>query len=125
MHGIQQRVRLVRNRQQWQWFWQCASWGLLLGGIAATAVAALMVTETVGPSGWLAVAALLIAGPIAGLLAAAVWKRRLHSAAVQIDRTCGLKDRVATAWTFLGFGHLSPVQQLQVEDAEARSSSVE
>ena len=125
MHGIQQRVRLVRSRQQWQWLWQCASWGLLLGGIAATAVAALMVTESIGPRGWWAVAALLAAGPIAGIIAADVFTRPLHSAAVQIDRNCGLKDRVATAWTFLNRGHLTPVQQLQVEDAEQRSSAVD
>ncbi|MBL8848663.1 MAG: hypothetical protein JNG89_03225 [Planctomycetaceae bacterium] len=125
MHGIQQRVRVVRSRQQWQWLWQCASWGLLLGGVAATAVAAMMVTETIGPRGWFAVAALLAVGPIAGLFAAVLWTRPLRSAAVQIDRSCGLKDRVATAWTFLSRPHLSSIQQLQIEDAEARSAAVD
>src|SRR5689334_16900521 len=104
MHGIQQRVSNVRNRQQWQWLWQCASWGLLLGGLVATVIATLMVNETITRAGWYAVAAALLAGPIVGLLGAAFWRRPMHSAAVQIDRTAGLKDRVATAWSFLSRG---------------------
>ena len=125
MHGIQQRVRVVGVRQQWQWVWQCASWGLMLGGVAATAVAAMMVTEAVGPRGWFAGMTLLINGPLLGALAAVVWRRRLHGAAVQIDRSCELKDRVSTAWTFMSLARLSPVQQLQVEDAEAHSAGVD
>jgi len=125
MHGIQQRVTNVRNRQQWQWLWQCASWGLLIGGLIATAIAALMVNETVSSQGWIAVAAALVAGPIAGVIAAVLWRRPLHSAAVHIDRTAGLKDRVATAWSFLSRGELTPVQQLQIEDAEQHSAAVD
>lgn len=124
MHGIQQRVRGVRNRQQWQWLWQCASWGLVAGGLAGTAISALMVNEAIGPRGWLGVTAALLAGPMAGLVLALVWNRPLHSAAVQIDRTCGLKDRVATAWSFLGVTERSPVQDLQIADAEQHSAAV-
>lgn len=125
MHGIQQRVQVVRIRQQRQWVWQCVSWGLLLGGLVATAIAAMMVAETIGPGGWFAVIASLVAGPLAGCLAAAVLRRPLHGAAVHIDRSCELKDRVATAWSFLNLSRLSPVQQLQVDDAEAHSSAVD
>lgn len=125
MHGIQQRVRRVRNRQQWQWLWHCASWGLLAGGLAGTVIAGLMVQETVGPRGWLGVAAALVSGPFAGLAIAAVWRRPLYGAASQIDRTCGLKDRVATAWTFLSAAALTPLQELQIADADAHSAHVQ
>lgn len=125
MHGIQQRVANVRNRQQWQWLWQCVSWGLLTGGLIATVIAALMVNESITAQGWWAVGAALVAGPVCGLIAAMSWRRPLHSAAIQIDRTAGLKDRVATAWAFLGRGDLSPVQELQIADAEQHSAGVD
>jgi hypothetical protein len=125
MHCIQQRVTNVRNRQQWQWLWLCASWGLLLGGLVATAIGTLMVKETVSRQGWYGVAAALIAGPIAGAIGAVLFRRPLHRAAVQIDRSAVLKDRVATAWSFLSRGDLSPVQQLQVDDAEQHSAAID
>ena len=39
MKSIMQRVMDVQIRQQRQWLWQCASAGLLAGGVAGTFIA--------------------------------------------------------------------------------------
>lgn len=125
MHGVRQRITVVRQRQQRQWAWQCVSWGLLAGALAGTLIAGLMLTERIGPSAWRWMAASLIADPLLGVLAAIVVRRPLRLAAVEIERTYRLKDRIVTAWAFLSRQGLSALQQLQVACADAHAAHID
>lgn len=118
------KVRRVRNRQQLDWLWRSASFGLLSGGIAACILALLQrLQPSLFPWTWVLYSSLIGLG--VGALVAFIRFRSLQGAASDIDRSCELKDRVVTALDFqrreLSGQSLSPAQQLQVADAEAHA----
>jgi len=94
-------VRTVRKRQQLAWLWQVASLGLLAGGVVACGLAiGKRIQGDLFPWTWVAYSSLI--GLTAGGLVALIRFRSLHAAASEIDRACGLKDRVVTALDFQG-----------------------
>jgi hypothetical protein len=120
-------VRRVRNRQQLVWLWQAVSVGLLVGGSVACILAiAIRLQADLLPWTWVATSSLV--GLAAGVIVSLIRYRSLHAAASEIDRACGLKDRMVTALDFQGrsrSGHpLSPVQELQLQDAEEHVRSI-
>jgi hypothetical protein len=128
MGELASKVRSVRNRQQFTWLWQAASMGLLAGGAVACALAIVQrIQPGVFPWTWILSSSLI--GLAVGTLVALIRFRSLHSAAREIDRSCGLKDRVVTALDFQSRSRvgqmLSPVQQLQLQDAENHARSID
>ena len=124
MKRIHDNVKAVHLRRQRQWIWQCLSSGLVVGGFVGClfGVARLASAGSL-PLGW--IAASLLVGPMLGLAYAFLRPRRIHDAAFEIDHCCGLKDRVATALSFMDQNADSPIHQLQIKDAEERVASVE
>ncbi len=125
MNEIRQCVHAVRARQQRQWMWRCVSGGLLAGGVAGCVLGLMRLMEWGGLS-WASVTASLLMGPALGWLFSFARKRPEREAAVAIDRTYGLKDRVATALGFLAKARLPAVwRELQIDDARQHVASVE
>jgi hypothetical protein len=117
MNVIQERVQRVRNRQQWQWTWNCFSWGLVVGGIVGC-LAGILRLALSGALEWTWIAGAVLTGPMLGAMWAMVRPRQLFAAAKSIDEQSGLKDRAATALLFLNRpGTVTPIQELQVADA--------
>ncbi len=125
MPGIRQRIASVRLRQQGQWTGQCVAYGLLAGGLLASAFAGAILLGAVDRAASAAVVVTLAGGPVLGLILSLVLPRPLRGAAVEIDRQCGLKDRAATAWAFLNRKDLSPLQELQLADAEKHLAGID
>jgi hypothetical protein len=125
MQSIRDRVQAVQSRQQRQWTWHCLSWGLVAGGVAGCLAGGLSWgAGSFLPWGW--IVGIVLVGPVGGLLFALLRPCAEREAAVAIDRSCGLKDRVATALGFLARGRdQSPVQQLQLADAEHHVAAVD
>ena len=123
MRKLPECVNDVRARQQRQWLWICFSRGLVFGA-AAGCLAGVYRLATTGslPLYWIVVS--LIVGPLLGVLYAGLKPRRLNEAAVAIDRSYSLKDRVATALRFLERGNKSALCELQISDAESHVSKV-
>ena len=119
MQRLHENISAVHQRQQRQWMWHCLSSGLLIGGVAGCvlAVSRFVVADPISIS-W--IVAGLIVGPGLGLIYAMIKPRRIQAAAVEIDRQCGLKDRVASAMDFVGKQADSPIHQLQIDDAKDR-----
>jgi hypothetical protein len=128
MGELASKVRHVRHRQQIAWLWQSASWGLLAGGAVACALAILQRIQS-DPFPWTWVAASSVLGLGVGTLVPLIRFRSLHAAARDIDRACGLKDRMVTALDFQSRSRsgqtLSPVQELQLQDAEDHARSID
>jgi hypothetical protein len=125
MELIRARVDAVRGRHQRQWMWQCASWGLVIGGLAGclAGIARGLAGDSVP---WFSIAIAVSIGPLVGLLVAILRPRPLREAAVAIDRRCGLKDRVATALGFISESHSgSPIRELQISDAASHVSRID
>ncbi len=74
---------------------------------------------------WQWIVGVLVAGPIIGWLIASLKPYKLRDAAIAIDRTFMLKDRTQTALNFTNLGELTPLQQLQVSDAEEHVSAID
>lgn len=125
MNIIAQRVRDVQIRQQRQWLWQCASEGLLAGGVTGTFIALIRIfTDGAFSSLW--VVATVMAPVFFAGVAAVVNSRSLLLAARTIDSQCGLKDRTETAMQFLGpVATKSPLQRIQIQDASDHLQSVD
>ena len=119
MNAIRHRVSAVRFRQQWQWTWQCAAWGLCASSVLACLVLLVVLMQSGTSPGWGFFAAILVTGPVLGAFAAFVLYRPMQAAAADIDRICGLKDRVTTACAFLTRSDLTPLQELQLADTES------
>lgn len=122
--GIREFVYAVQARQQRQWIWQCLSLGLVGGGFVGCVLATIRLAIS-GTLPWTWIVGSLIAGPVIGLLVALLRPSGQRDAAVAIDRSSGLKDRVATALNFIEGKENSPIHQLQISDARARVASVD
>ncbi len=125
MKSIMQRVMDVQIRQQRQWLWQCASAGLLAGGVAGTFIALIRIfTDEAFSFIW--VVAAVIAPVFVAAGAAVVNSCSMLRAARTIDSQCGLKDRIETALQFLGTtAGNSPLQRIQIQDASDHLQSVD
>jgi hypothetical protein len=122
-HKFEQQLQAVRQRQQQQWLWQCASIGLLCGGFAGSMLAVLRIaTHGAFSWGWMILAIALPAVVAVGF--AFLRSPTLMTAAKFIDNACHLKDRVQTALQFLNTPGDDAVRRLQIEDAAAHLSSV-
>lgn len=125
MEVIRSRVDAVRVRQQKQWMWRCLSWGLVIGGLAGCLLAMmrLLASEVIT---WVPILAVMTLGPAVGLLIAALWPSRQRDAAITIDRSCGLKDRVATALGFMTEARAgAPIRELQIADAASHAARID
>ncbi len=123
MQRIHESVKEVHYRRQRQWMWQ----GVSLGLVVSSVVACLMGVARLASEGSFSISWILgslAAGPIIGLVYSMIRPCRLHQAAVAIDQSCGLKDRVGTAVDFLNQKSDSPIHQLQIDDAEERVASI-
>src|SRR5262245_46606015 len=98
---IEMRLDPVRRRQQQLRALTCAAIGLF-----ASAVALVICVLVRWLAGWQLPApltlTLAVAGPAAGYLVGALWRRDWHDAAVAVDQHYGFKDRILTALDFLG-----------------------
>ncbi len=125
MATIHERVQLVRDRLQTQWTWECVSLGMIVGGLAGCCIGVARYAMS-GSLSWVWVGVSLLAGPAAGVLFALIQARSIRSAAVAIDRSCGLKDRTETSLRFLASPtDDSPVRRLQIADTERHLSKVD
>jgi hypothetical protein len=114
----------VRRRQQWLFAWRAAVLGLLAGSVACLGVLlARWLTDRAELFPWAGAA--LLAGPVVGFVAGFLWKIHWHAAAVAVDSTYQLKDRTATALTFVTLPSTTPIHELQVRDAVQHLASVE
>ncbi len=119
---IQECVQVVRSRQQRQWIWQCLSWGLVGGGLLGCLFAAL---NFFAGTPWMWAIGSLYVAPLVGLAISFLFPRRMHDAAVTIDRTQGLKDGMASAMQFIKSQDKSAIRELQIEDTGRRVSTVD
>ena len=123
MQQIRERVREVHSRRQRQWAWQCVSRGLVASSIIGCLASIARLTSE-GSFSIFWILGVVAAGPIIGLIYSLVRPCRLHEAAVAIDQSCGLKDRVGTAVDFLNQKADSPIHQLQIEDTQQQIASI-
>jgi hypothetical protein len=125
MDLIRARVDAVRNRHQRQWMWQCSSWGLVVGGFAGCLLGFWRGWSD-GSIPWLPILLTVLGGPVLGLLFSVLRPRALREAAVSIDRSCGLKDRVTTALGFIAEDQSgTPIRKLQIEDAASHIADID
>ena len=123
MKRIRESVKAVHQRRQRQWMWQCLSWGLVASGVIGCFIGiARFAYEGSFPILW--IVGSVAAGPIVGLLYSMIRPCRIEQAAVEIDQSCKLKDRVGTSIDFLNKNAGSPIHQLQIEDTESRIASI-
>lgn len=128
MTSLVTKVRNVRSRQQWVWLWHSSSLGLFVGGLAACSMAFVKRLEPELFS-WTWVACATLMATAIGAIVALIRFKSLHGAARDIDKDCELKDRVVTSLDFqrsVQHGkELTPVQKLQLEDAEAHAANID
>ena len=125
MNEIRECVSVVRQRQQRQWMWHCASAGLVISGLAACLLAGARSLHWPDIS-WAHVVGVLIVGPALGAIYSGIRSRRGRDAAAAIDQSYDLKDRATTALGFLERSAAPTVwQELQIEDARQHLASVE
>ncbi len=125
----------VRRRQRWLLVLRTTAWGLLAGSVAGLLLG-LSRWASDWASGWLlpgpipglAIASVIAAGPVLGFLIGLAWRRlgdrSWRHAALAVDQHYHLKDRAATALTFLNKPSAGVLHQLQVEDAARHLSRV-
>lgn len=124
MNSVQQRVQAVQVRQQRQWLWECASTGVLAGGIAGCLMAMARLLSQ-GAFSWIWVVLAVTIPAITGVVVALVRSRSMLCAARLIDTQCNLKDRTQTALQFLHASNSDPLRRLQIEDAESHLMAVD
>lgn len=122
-HRFEQQLKAVRQRQQQQWLWQCASTGLLCGAVAGCMLAILRIA-THGAFSWVWMIPAISLPAIAAVGFAFLRSPSLMTAAKFIDHTCHLKDRIQTALQFLNTPGDDAVRRLQIDDAARHLSSV-
>ena len=124
MNPVRKVVVDVQTRQQIQLSWDCASLGLICGGLLGIGLAVSNLFAWTSVPSVLIVASVFL-GPLLGFTFAWLRSPNLAAAASTIDRKCDLKDRTATALGFLELGdRCTPLQRLQVTDAELHIKGV-
>lgn len=114
----------VRRRQRWQFALQVGVYGL--GGSAAAGILLGVWRLLSGqPISLGIVLAVLFAGPILGMLVGLAWRRNWSAAAAAVDASYRLKDRTVTAVQFLQQPEATPLEALQICDAEEHLAQVE
>ncbi len=121
---IYRELTPVHRRQRWLLVLRTTIWGLLLGSLAGIALGLVRWLSS-EPFPGVAIAAVIAAGPVLGFLIGLLWKRSWGQAAAAVDQHYGLKDRAATALTFLNKPSAGVMHQLQVEDAARHLSTVD
>ncbi len=105
--------------------WHCVSVGLVVSGLVVCVLTIVQSTESLKSVRW-TVIGILLAGPISGWLYSALRRRQERDAAVAIDQTYRLKDRVFTALDFLNRTADPTIwQELQLEDARQHLAEVD
>lgn len=124
MVTIHERVQAVRDRLQKQWTWLCLSRGLVVGGLLGCALGVVrMFMESSFSWGW--IGAIVLVFPLLGAMMAMFQSRTIRSAAMVIDRVCGLKDRTETALRFIAAPEDTPVRRLQIADTHEHLISMD
>jgi hypothetical protein len=120
---IYRELRPVRRRQRELLLMRSASFGLLAGSLGGIGLGIWRWSSGQPiPAG--SVSAILLGGPVLGLIVGALWRQGWHDAAAAIDTQYGLKDRIVTALDFLRRNRATPLHELEVADAEAHLSVV-
>jgi hypothetical protein len=104
----------VRHRQRLLAAVRATAYGTLAGSVAGIAVALTQWAMTGDVSGW--VAAVIAAGPLAGLVVGLACRRPWGQAAAAVDAHYQLKDRSATALEFLAKPDAGDLHHLQIAD---------
>ncbi|MCA9175368.1 MAG: hypothetical protein KDB14_12880 [Planctomycetales bacterium] len=125
MNSIQRQVDVVRGRQQRQWLWRCGTWGSIVGGAVGSALGLANYLSPTASIDWSWIVSSVALAPLLGIAWAVLRPCRTREAAVAIDRTCGLKDRVATALSFMTGQQSDEIQTLQIQDAERRVADID
>jgi hypothetical protein len=115
-------LKPVRSRQQFLFVLRCVVIGLILSVTAS--IAAWAIGHAVDLS-WKVGAALILAGPVAGLLVGLAIRRGWHDAAAAVDGHYDLKDRTVTALAFAETAAPSELQALQMKEAMEHLKTVE
>jgi hypothetical protein len=121
---IYHALRPVRRRQWILFLLRSAAWGLLVGSVAGILVGLWRWRTGAAITPALA-GSILAAGPVLGLLLGLARRRGWHQAAAAVDAHYRLKDRTATALDFLSRPEVTPVHELQVQDAVEHLATVE
>lgn len=121
--AIRAALRRVRSRQQTLFALRCVVVGLMAGAVGGLAVGLtrqafdLDISRTIG-------AAVMLAGPVVGLVVGLGLRRDWHGAAAAVDAHYGLKDRAVTALAFASQPAPSDLQTIQINDALGHLSTV-
>lgn len=118
------KLRPVRRRQREHLIVRAAALGLLAGSLSGIALG-IWRWSAGRPVSQPAVLAILLGGPIVGLLLGALWRRSWNEAAAAVDRRYSLKDRTVTALDFMAKGQTTLLHQLEVTDAEEHLSTIQ
>lgn len=113
--AIYAALRPLRARQQRLFILHCVLLGLLASAALGLVVGAARLAFGLGVTP-AARAGLLVAGPLAGLLAGLLLRRSWHGAAAAVDEHYRLKDRTVTALAFAHQAAPTDLQTLQFAD---------
>jgi hypothetical protein len=117
-------LKPVKSRQQTQFALRSLFAGLLVGAVVGFGLGICRlvfgITFPVGLN-----IAVLVAGPVIGLLCGLMLRRTWHSAAVAVDGHYDLKDRTVSALAFANQPSKGDLHSLQIEDTMAHLKTVE
>src|SRR5829696_6517136 len=122
--AIQAALRRVRSRQQTLFAVRCVVVGLIAGAVGGLAVGLTRQALDQDISRFLG-AAVMIAGPVLGLIVGLSFRRDWHGAAAAVDAHYGLKDRAVTALAFAAQSTPSELQSIQMKDALSHLSRIQ
>ncbi|HND52232.1 MAG TPA: hypothetical protein PLV92_07540, partial [Pirellulaceae bacterium] len=134
MEDIVRQVQRARRRLNWEQFLRIAPWTLfaaLIVALVALAVPKLWVVAAVeSDEGWNRWMIGWLGGSfVVGLVAAAIWtwvkRHETFSAAVELDRRFGLKERVASSLALSAEERETEIGRALLDDAAKRVSTLE
>src|SRR5262249_7391720 len=124
MHtSVHDALAPVRHRQRLLNVVRATVYGLLIGSVAGIAFALTQWSLTGTVSAW--VAAVIVAGPVLGIVVGLCWRRPWQKAAAAVDGHYELKDRSATALDFLAKADAGDMHKLQIADALSHLSKMD
>jgi hypothetical protein len=121
--AIQAALQRVRSRQQTLFALQCVVVGLIVGAAGGLAVGVIRQALDLDTSRAVG-AAVMVAGPVLGLIVGLSLRRDWHGAAAAVDAHYGLKDRAVTALAFAGQPAPSELQTIQINEALGHLNTV-